>query len=91
MSDLENATKPILEPLMRGQRYLLTPEHKMKLAQWTVKTAFTYEHGLFEGYGRNRVKGKTPFFNRGSGLRSFTIWQYHRTQAYMSLITLAHR
>lgn len=43
MSDLENETKPLLEPMMRGERTLLDLATQARLTLWLVKTAMVLE------------------------------------------------
>lgn len=44
MSALENTTKPILRPLIKGQACPLTPEIQKVLATWAAKTVMAAEH-----------------------------------------------
>ena len=43
MSDLENETKPRLEPMMRGERTFLDLGAQARLSLWLVKTAMVLE------------------------------------------------
>jgi hypothetical protein len=43
MSDLENETKPWLEPMLRGERTLLDLTSQARLTLWLVKTAMVLE------------------------------------------------
>lgn len=44
LSDLEDAAKPLLEPLIRGESVTLTPEESKTVALWCVKTALLFQY-----------------------------------------------
>jgi hypothetical protein len=44
MSKLEQAVRPILSPLIRGEEIILTQDQQRVLATWIVKTAMTAEY-----------------------------------------------
>lgn len=44
MSGVENATKPILAPMVRGQTVSLSADDRAVLSSWAVKTAMVFEH-----------------------------------------------
>ena len=52
MSELENQTKCVLEPLVLGNESLLSPSDQLLIATWAVKTAMIFE---FVNAGRLRV------------------------------------
>jgi len=56
MRKLESATKPILIPLMKGEKLTLSPDQQLLIARWFIKTVITHE-----------LLDKGPyFFNRTS-------------------------
>jgi len=54
MSRLEGAVKPLLTPLIFGNKSLLSPEDQTLLATWAVKTSmvFEYTHGRLKNFSQ---------------------------------------
>ena len=55
MSLLEEQTRPVIRPLMRGKPVSMTVEKQRQLAQWTAKTVLLYDYAK---------RPKTPYFNQ---------------------------
>lgn len=56
MSDLENAAKPIMKPMMHGVDSTLTTDQQLILTKWAVKTAIMYE------YRESQLRPKERYF-----------------------------
>jgi hypothetical protein len=64
MSNLEDSAKPVLLPLIRGANSILTPDNRLVIARWFIKTVILYEflggvergpHRFFQAEERNAL------------------------------------
>jgi hypothetical protein len=62
MSDLENAAKPIMLPLMRGEASMVDATQLIVLARWTLKTTMMYEFLRYESGRYFTKRNRFDFF-----------------------------
>ena len=83
MSDLENLTKPVLKPLLRGHTVTLDEMEQMTLRAWIVPSAMVFEHvgtapgaHVFYTQDERRAFGDTEFDGSLEPIDGSYIWAF---------------